>query len=64
MKKRIWLIALVLYAAAGLADAAYHLTSPTYAADRANLAASLPVAICAGLLWPIDIVARPLLLSR
>jgi hypothetical protein len=64
MKRRLWLIALVLYAAAGIADGAYHLTAPTYAADRSTFVAALPVAFCAGLFWPIDIVARPLLLSR
>jgi hypothetical protein len=64
MKRRLWLIGLVLYAAAGIADGAYHLTAPKYAADRSSLIAALPVAFCAGLFWPIDIVARPLLLSR
>ena len=62
MRRRLWLIALVLYAAAGIADGAYHLTAPKYAADRSNLVAALPVAFCAGLFWPIDLVARALLM--
>jgi hypothetical protein len=64
MKRRIWLIVLVIYAAAGIADGAYHLTAPKYAADRSNLFVALPVAFSAGLFWPIDIIARPLLMSR
>ena len=62
MKRRIWLIVLVLYAAAGIADGAYHLMAPKYAADRSNVVVALPVAFSAGLFWPIDIVARPLLM--
>ena len=49
MKRRIWLIVLVLYTAAGIADGAYHLTAPKYAADRSNLIVALPVAFSAGL---------------
>lgn len=64
MKRRIWLAALVLYAAAGIADGAHHLMAPKYAADRSSLVVALPVAFCAGLFWPIDITARTLLLSR
>ena len=64
MKRRIWLIGMLLYAAAGIADGAYHLTAPRYAADRSGLFAALPVAFCAGLFWPIDLIARPLLMSR
>jgi hypothetical protein len=62
MKRRVWLIVLVLYAAGAIADGAYHLAVPPSRAVRSNLAA-IPVAICAGLFWPIDIIARPLLLS-
>jgi hypothetical protein len=64
MKRRIWLIALLLYAAAGIADGAYHLMAPKYATDRSNIFVALPVAFAAGLFWPIDIIARPLLMSR
>jgi hypothetical protein len=64
MKRRIWLVVLVLYGIAGVADGAYHLAAPRYGADRSSLVVALPVAFCAGLFWPIDIVARPLLMSR
>jgi hypothetical protein len=63
MKQRVWLIVLVLYAAAAVADGAYHLGAPPSPAARPNPAAAIPVAICAGLFWPIDMIARPLLLS-
>ncbi len=61
MSRRGWLIALWLYAAAGLGDAALHLREENeaglarYAPDR------LIVAGVAGLFWPVDIVARTLL---
>jgi hypothetical protein len=64
MKRRLWLLALVVYAAAGIADGAYHFVAPQYATNRSKPLAALPVAFCAGLFWPIDIIARPLLLSR
>ncbi len=61
MRRRLWLAAMLLYAAIGIVDGAYHFMSPQYGAARSSLA-TLPVAFCAGLFWPIDIVARPLLL--
>ena len=63
MKRRIWLVVLVLYAMAGIADGAYHMANPS-PGDKESPIAALPVAFCAGLFWPIDIVARPLLMSR
>ncbi len=62
-KRWVWLIVLMLYAAAAVADAAHHLTAPPSPAARSNPAAAVPVAICAGLFWPLDMVARPLLPS-
>jgi phosphate/sulfate permease len=63
MRRRIWLFVLVLYAAAGIVDGAYHIAAPPSGA-HSSTGAALAVAFCAGLFWPIDIVARPLLLSR
>ena len=64
MKHRLWLVGLILYAVAGIADSAYHLSSASPYGKQSSLVAALPVAFCAGVFWPIDIVARPLLLSR
>jgi len=63
MRRRIWLIVLILYAAAAITDGAYHIAAPPPGA-HSSAPAALAVAICAGLFWPIDIVARPLLISR
>ncbi len=63
MKRRIWLIALVLYAAAGIADGAYRMAEPAPGV-RSSPFAALPIAFCACLFWPIDLIARPLLMSR
>jgi len=52
---------MVLYAIAGVVDGAYHLSATPAGHSRAG---ALAVAFCAGLFWPIDIVARPLLMSR
>jgi len=63
MRRRVWLIVLVFYGVGAIADGAYHLTVQSSPASRANPIAAIPVAICAGLFWPIDIIARRLLLS-
>ena len=64
MRRRIWLFALVLYAAIGIADAAQRLAAPPASGTRPSLAAALPVAFCAGLFWPVDIATRMLLATR
>jgi hypothetical protein len=64
MRRQIGLFALLLYAAAGIADGAYHVAAPPAPGSRTGIAANLAVAFCAGLFWPIDVVARPLLMSR
>jgi hypothetical protein len=64
MRRRIWLVALILYAAVGVADAGYRLANLPPAGSRSSFVASLAVAFCAGLFWPIDIVAGPLLAPR
>ncbi|HWD59846.1 MAG TPA: hypothetical protein VG308_16280 [Stellaceae bacterium] len=62
MRRRLWLLALVLYALAGIADGAHRLAAPPTAPGApTGFAANLAVAFCAGLFWPIDIVVRPLL---
>jgi hypothetical protein len=61
MRRRLWLFVLVLYAIAGVVDGAYHLSEAPAGHSRAG---AIAVAFCAGLFWPIDLVARPLLMSR
>jgi hypothetical protein len=60
MTHRIWLILLVLYLIATAADGSYRIVD----AGRNNQKlgpAVFAVAFCAGLFWPVDIVARSLL---
>jgi hypothetical protein len=61
MKRRVWLAALILYAIAGFVDGATHMTETPAAGSRSSGLSTLAVAFCAGLFWPIDIVARALL---
>jgi hypothetical protein len=61
MRRRIWLLVLILYVAAGVADGAYRLANPPPAGLHSSIAANLAVAFCAGLFWPIDIAAGRLL---
>lgn len=60
---RLWLAAMIVYAAIGFIDGAHHFISPP-AGTHASVAVNLAVSFCAGLFWPIDIVARPLLMSH
>jgi hypothetical protein len=64
MRRRVWLVALILYAAAGIADGASRVAAPPVAGSHPNTLSTLAVAFCAGLFWPIDLVARPLLGPR
>jgi hypothetical protein len=64
VSRRIGLLALILYAAAGMIDGSYHLAAPPHPVAHASTAGNLAIAFCAGLFWPIDIVARPLLISH
>ena len=60
MKRRVWLAVLVLYLVIAAADSGYRVVE----ASRVGLGIGpgvLAVAFCAGLFWPIDIVARQLL---
>jgi hypothetical protein len=63
VRRRFWLIALCLYAVAGIIDTADRLLGARRAGQPLNVA-TLSVAFCAGLFWPLDVAARPLLGSR
>jgi len=63
MKRRVWLVVLVLYLAAAAADTGYRVVEASRAGFKIDLA-MVSVAFCAGLFWPIDLVARPLLTPR
>jgi hypothetical protein len=63
MKRRVWLIVLVFYLVAATADAGCRIVNASRTGFNID-AATFAVAFCAGLFWPIDIVARPLLTAR
>jgi len=63
MKRRVWLIVLVLYLAAAVADTGYRVVEASRTGFKLD-AATFAVAFCAGLFWPIDLAARPLLQPR
>jgi hypothetical protein len=60
MRRRIGLIVLVLYLAAAAIDTAVRAGEAVRAGGTLGPAV-LAVAVCAGLFWPIDLFARPLL---
>jgi hypothetical protein len=60
MRARIWLVLLVLYLLAGVADGAFRVSAAIRGGEKPGPAV-VAVAFCAGLFWPIDLVARPLL---
>lgn len=64
MTRRVWLAALILYAIAGLADGAGRFAERPEPGTHPSALATLAVAFCAGLFWPIDIVARSVLAPR
>jgi hypothetical protein len=61
MSRRVWLVALWLYAVLAAADAAVHLRGDTLAGQDWRAPDNLGVAVSAGLFWPFDLVARRLL---
>lgn len=63
MKRWVWLIVLALYLAAAAADTGYRLVETSRIGFKID-PATFAVAFCAGLFWPIDLVARPLLTPR
>jgi hypothetical protein len=64
MRRRVWLAALALYAIAGIVDGASRFAAPPALGSPPSTFSTLAVAFCAGLFWPIDIVARRLLGPR
>jgi len=60
-RRRLWLAALVLYAAAGVADGATRMESLARTTAHPGTLATLRVAFCAGLFWPLDVAGRLLL---
>ncbi len=61
--RRVWLLALWLYAVAAFADIALHLAEHHRAGRDFLSPANLAVAVSAGLFWPLDLAAQ-LLLAR
>jgi hypothetical protein len=61
LARRLWLLALVLYGAAALADIVSHLAADVRAGQSWRDPANLVVAFSAGLFWPVDLVAAQLL---
>jgi hypothetical protein len=61
MNRRLWPIALCLYAAAAVIDVAAHLRADAQAGRNWHDPANLAVAFSAGLFWPADLIAAVLL---
>jgi hypothetical protein len=61
MNRRLWLIALCLYAAAAVIDIAAHLRADMRDGQSWHDPANLAVAFSAGLFWPADLIAALLL---
>jgi hypothetical protein len=61
MSRRVWLIALWLYAILAAADAAVHLRADALSGQDWRAPDNLAVAVSAGLFWPVDLVAQVLL---
>jgi hypothetical protein len=59
--RRLWLIALCLYAAAAVIDITAHLRGDAQAGGNWHDPANLAVAFSAGLFWPADLIAALLL---
>jgi hypothetical protein len=61
MRRRVWLIALCVYAAAAAIDFGVHLSADSGAGQDWHNPANLAVAFSAGLFWPADLIAALLL---
>ncbi len=59
--RRVWLVGLCLYAIAGAADATIFLRNEARTGEDWWTPDNLAVAFSAGLFWPVDLVARSLL---
>ena len=64
MRRRAWLIALLLYGLGAGIDFANHLIDDLRSGDEAIEFSEVAVAFSAGLFWPVDIVAMALLATR
>jgi hypothetical protein len=64
MRRRFWLVGLLLYGLGAGADFAYHLADNLHSGDAAIEFPEIAVAFSAGLFWPIDLVAIALLAAR
>jgi len=61
MRRRIWLAALLLYAAVAIIDIMHHMGQSVAPGSQTGTGARLAIAFCAGLFWPVDFAARLLL---
>lgn len=61
MSRRVWLVALWVYALAAAADVAFQLNEDRQAGRDWLTPANLVVTVSAGLFWPVDLVAHQLL---
>jgi hypothetical protein len=61
LSRRVWLIALCLYALAAAADVTVHAYEDVEAGQNWLDPANFVVALSAGMFWPIDLIARYLL---
>jgi hypothetical protein len=64
MRRRAWLIGLLLYALGAGIDFAYHVIDALRSGDEVIEFSEVAVAFSAALFWPIDIVATVLLAGR
>ena len=64
MRRRAWLIGLLLYGLGAGIDFTYHLIDDLRSGDEAIEYSEVAVAFSAGLFWPIDIIAMALLATR
>ena len=61
MSRRVWAVALCLYAAAAAIDFAVHLWTDSQSGQDWRDPANLAVSFSAGLFWPADLIASLLL---
>jgi hypothetical protein len=64
MRRRAWLVGLLVYGFGAGGDFTYHLIGDLRGRDQAIEFSDIAVAFSAGLFWPIDIIAMALLTTR
>jgi hypothetical protein len=64
MRRRAWLIGLLLYGLGAGIDFGYHLIDDLSSGDEAIEFSEIAVAFSGALFWPVDIVAMALLATR